>query len=262
MDAILQERLREMPWRQAHTWRLPGTEPVSFSEWFVRDEAHEGQMALRDRLIAGRPKAVLAGDIAGAAARELLGLVLEGSGLPVAEGAAERADGARVPLDGPPLAVAGRLVQEDLLLLERAEGEAEHRLVAGCLCFPAQWTLAEKLGAGLGRIHAPVAAYDAGLARRVQRMLDGLAPLTPLKRANVALHDCAALFAPLREDAERPQAGGRYLRVERQCLVKLPATRAVAFTIHTSLVAVGSLGADDRAALAAARPGAARAGAA
>ncbi len=257
MTAILQDRLREMPWMAPHTWRLPGTAPVPLSNWFVRDEAHDAQMALRDRLIAARPEAVLAGDISGAAARELLAVILAETRLPVADGAALRTDGARVDLTGAPLAVAARLVQEDLLLLEKPPGEAEHRLVAGCLCFPAHWTLGEKLGEGLARIHLPVAAYDAGLARRVQRMLDGLAPMRPLKRANVARHARPALFAPLREGDPRPPATGGYLRVERQCLVKLPATRAVAFTIHTSLVAEASLDATARAALERADPHAA-----
>jgi dimethylamine monooxygenase subunit A len=255
MPAILQDRLREMPWMAPHSWRLPGAVPVPLDAWLVRDEAHAAQMACRDRLLAERPEAVLGGTVDGAAAAELLALVLAQTGLEVAGGTARRQDGVRVPLDGPPLAVAGRLVQEDLLLLEKRPGEAEHRLVAGCLCFPAHWTLAEKLGAGLARVHAPVAAYDEGLAQRVQRMLDGLAPLRPLKRANVAVHVQAALFAPLRERDPRPPAAGRYLRVERQCLVKLPATRAVAFTIHTSLVSLGSLGAAEAAALAAPRPG-------
>jgi dimethylamine monooxygenase subunit A len=259
MTTILQVRLREMPWMAPHTWRLPGTVPLPLSEWFTRDEAHAAQMALRDRLIAAHPDAVLAGDIHGAAAREILARVLELTGAVVEDGAAVRPDGVRVSLAGPPLAVAARLVQEDLLLLERRPDETEHRLTAGCLCFPAHWTLGEKLGAGLARIHGPVAAYDAALARRVQRMLDGLAPLTPIKRANVARHARPALFAPLREGDPRPPATGGYLRVERQCLVKLPATRAIAFTIHTSIVAAASLGAAERAALDAARPHAATA---
>jgi dimethylamine monooxygenase subunit A len=249
MAVILQDRLREMPWMAPHTWRLPGTVPVPLSEWFVRDEAHAAHLSLRDRLIAERPDAVLAGDLRGAAAREILALVLELAGAIVEDGAAVRPDGVRVNLEGAPLAVAARLVQEDLLLLERRPGEEEHRLTAGCLCFPAHWTLAEKLGEGLARIHGPVAAYDAALARRVQRMLDGLAPLTPLKRANVARHAHPGPFAPLREADPRPPATGRYLRVERQCLVKLPATRAVAFTIHTSLVEADSLEIVERAAL-------------
>ena len=37
-----------------------------------------------------------------------------------------RPDGVLVPLDGPPLITAGRLVQEDLCLLEKPDGEAEH----------------------------------------------------------------------------------------------------------------------------------------
>ncbi len=45
-----------------------------------------------------------------------------------------RPDGVAVPLEGPPLLTAARLVQEDLLIMDMA---AEPRLTAAVLCFPA-----------------------------------------------------------------------------------------------------------------------------
>jgi hypothetical protein len=220
-------------------------------------------MALRDRLIAERPAEVHAlADSARPAADELLALVLARlADVPgyAREGATmRRPDGVTVPLDGPPLLVAGRLVQEDLLLLEKPAGAGEHVLTGAILCFPSNWTLAEKIGQPLSRIHLPVARYDAALARRVQRLCDALRPEAPLMRANLLLHPEAELFSPRPECAgHAPEPGpARYVRVERQVLLRLPATRAIVFSIHTYVVSPDALTPEQRARLEALRPGA------
>lgn len=163
MTTILQESLPLAPWMEEHTLRLPGTGPIALADWLQRDDAFAAQMAYRDRLIAERPAevyALLPG--AEAAAAELLALVLAhvaaAPGYAVGAEAVTRPDGVRVPLDGPPLVVAGRLAQEDFCLLDKAEGADEHALVGAILCFPSNWTLAQKIGRPLGRMHAPVAA--------------------------------------------------------------------------------------------------------
>ena len=73
----------------------------------------------------------------------------------------------------------------------------------------------------------------------------------PLMRANLLWHDDPALFAPRIEDAPRPPLEGdpRYLRTERQCLVRLPRTQAVIFSIHTSVMETAALPPDERATL-------------
>jgi dimethylamine monooxygenase subunit A len=262
MPEILQERLPVAPWMAEHTLRLPGTAPIRLEDWLQRAEAFAGQMAYRDRLIAGRPDAVHAmTEDCRAAAEELLDAVLER--LRDAEGytrgveAVRRPDGVDVPLDRVrPLLTAGRLVQEDLLVLEKSGGAAEHALTGGILCFPSNWTLAEKMERGLERIHLPVEVYDAGIARRVQRMFDALRPDAPLMRANVLSYGTHELFNPRHEfDRHRPSPGDdRFVRVERQCLVKLPVTRAVVFSIHTYMVRPSALTPEQRARLDAVRP--------
>jgi dimethylamine monooxygenase subunit A len=261
MPTILQGSLPVAPWMAAHTLRLPGTVPAAAEDWLLRDDAFAAQMAYRDHLIATRPAAVHAMEpgCAGAAA-ELLHAVLDAvatlDGYRREAGAVVRPDGVRVPLDGPPLLVAGRLVQEDLLILERDEGAAEHRLTGGILCFPSNWTLAEKMGKGLVRIHLPVEPYDADIARRVQRLFDGLRPGVVITRANLILYGVAELWNPRREwDRHRPDPEGeRFIRVERQCLVKLAETGAVVFTIHTFMVRPEALTEDQREGLLMVRP--------
>jgi hypothetical protein len=153
-----------------------------------------------------------------------------------------------VPLDrDAPLLTLGRLVQEDLCLLE-ARG-AEHVLTGAVLCFPASWTLSQKIGRPLAGIHVPVAGYAGDLARRVQRLFDAIRPEQPLMRFNALLYADPTLHQPRREEEvrTRPPASEKvFLRSERQCLLRLPVTGAVLFSIHTFVVRVADLTADQR----------------
>lgn len=257
--AILQKTLPHTPWADPRLSRLPGVQPLDPAGWLVVDEAYAAQMAERDRLFAEIPEEVHALDEGALpAARELLETVLAHlagrDDFEVGQGAVTRPDGVRVPLDrDAPLRTAGRLVQEDLCLLEkRGEGE-EHVLTGAALCFPASWTLAEKFMRPLIRIHRPVDPYDDDIARRVQRLFDGLAPGRALWRANAHLYEDPALFQPRPEAAPRIETAGRarYLRSERQCLLRLPGTRAVVFSIHTYMLRREDLSAEQQQALAA-----------
>jgi hypothetical protein len=261
LSEILQDRLNNAPWMMPRAMRLPGTEPADPARWLQRDSAFAAQMALRDELIATKPADVH--QIATGcepAARELLALILTHlDGVPgyEREGAMmRRLGGIAIPLDGGPLIAAGRLVQEDLLILQKPEGAAEHVLTGAILCFPSNWTLAEKFGLPLGRIHLPVERYDANIARRVQRLMDHLRAGVPLMRYNLGLHNTAGLYLPLREgDArEAPPAKPRYIRVERQTLLRLPATRAIVFSIHTAIVRREALTPEQASGLKAMRP--------
>jgi hypothetical protein len=261
LTEILQSRLPVAPWMAAHTLRLPGTGPIDPADWLQRDDAFAEQMALRDRLIAERRAEVHAvAEGAEAAGEETLETVLahlaRDPGYRREGDAIERPDGVRLPLAGPPLVVAGRLVQEDLCILEKPAGAAEHALTAAVLCFPSNWTLAEKLGRGMARIHLPVEPYDESIARRVQRMLDLLRPEAPLMRANVLAYSTGGLFNPRHEfDRHHPEAGEtRRIRVERQVLLRLPRTGAIVFSIHTYMVAPEALTPEQRAGLEAVRP--------
>jgi Haem-dependent oxidative N-demethylase, alpha subunit-like len=262
MSEIVQERLPVAPWMAEHTLRLPGTVPIAPEDWLQRDEVFAAQMAARDRLIAERRDAVHAmAESARPAAEELLATILDR--LSAAEGYAREAggmrrpDGVLVPLDGPPMVAAGRLVQEDLVVLEKAEGDAEHRLTAALLCFPSNWTLAQKFGMPLTRIHLPVESYDAGVAKRVQRLFDMVRPEAPLMRANLIPYSHGDLHSPRPEfDRHDPGAGAvNFVRVERQTLVRLPETRAVIFSIHVYQVPLAAITGPERARLEAVRPG-------
>lgn len=240
-DPILQDRLPHLPWIDPRTRRLPGILPVEGRDWLRVDEAYAPQMALRDRLIAAQAPVVhaLLPD-ARPAADELYAAVLQWlratPGFSLTGSAVRRPDGMTVPLDrDKPLLTLGRLVQEDLCLMER-RGD-EYALTGGILCFPASWSLAQKLGRPMTGIHDPVPVYDADIAKRVARLFDAIRPEQPLWRMNYLTYDDFVLHQPRREGEKRPHPTDHvFIRCERQCLLRLPITKAVVFTIHTYVV--------------------------
>ncbi len=243
---ILQSRLPFLPWIDPRTRRLPGILPVEGDEWLRVDDAFGPQMALRDRLIAERLEAVHAVSADRmASVWELYGTVLAKlaltPGYRVGETSVLRPDGVEVALDrGAPLVTLGRLVQEDLCLME-ARGE-EYVLTGAVLCFPASWTLAQKIGRPMTGIHEPVAPYTEDIARRVHRLFEAIRPEQPLWRMNYLTYDDFVLHQPRLEGERRPRPEGHvFVRCERQCLVRLPVTRAVVFTIHTYVVEANTL---------------------
>ena len=252
---ILQSKLDDPPWTLVNGFRLPGTGPIAPDDWLRVDDAFAEQMALRDRLIAEMGERVhITRPEAETAAEEILHMALEvlrtRSGYRVAPTHVTRPDGVEVKLDDlPPLATLGRLVQEDICLLQQ-QGD-EHALTAACLCFPASWTLAEKIDRPLIGIHEPVTSYTGDIARRVQRLFDAIRVDRPLRRANCLLYDDPTLFQPrmMAERRIKPKARAEYIRTERQCLLRLPNTNAVAFSIHTTVLARANLPADQDLAL-------------
>lgn len=137
-----------------------------------------------------------------------------------------------------PLEFAGRLVQEDLCLVQgTADGPV---LAAATLCFPSRWRLSDKIGKPLAAVHAPVPLYADRLARPVDRFMGHIKPGHIAARLNWSVLDDPALFQPdgkwkrqARPDITAENVGTRiFLRVERQTLRRLPASDAVLFGIR------------------------------
>jgi hypothetical protein len=232
MVAILQSSI---PYDPSQTRALPGIQPTDMSEWLHQDDAFAAQMAHRAALLKNQRDDVLAlSPEAEPAAQELLQLVLRKT-YPEATDCALRQDGVRVSIDlANPLDTLCNLVQEDFCILQKHG--VEHVLTGAILCFPASWRLREKFMRPLVGIHVPVDSYDDNIARRVQRLFDGIQPDRPLWRFNALWYDDPELHQPRsasnpREIRDRGRAP--YLRSERQTLLRLPETRAVVFSIHT-----------------------------
>ena len=248
------------PFMEARTARPPGLSPLDPAAWIVRDADYPAQMAERDRLLAEQPAETMAALPQAAAALDefraaLLAHLASREGWRVGASKAQRPDGSEVPLALDTLGLAGRLCQEDFLLMAPpGDAGGEHRLAAGVLCFPSRWRLDEKLGRAMTRIHAPVPGYADWLAPRVNRVFAALAVERPLMRVNWLVHATDRLHLPQRESEKTPATGGTdwFLRTERQTLLRLPETRVVVFGVKTTVTPVGDLTPAQRAGLRAA----------
>jgi dimethylamine monooxygenase subunit A len=259
---ICQGRLGIAPWMDPLSARLPGLQPVAPGQWLHRDDAFAAQMAYRDRLIASRvnddgslnDNVVSLKPHVEQAERDLLNAVLtalDEDPLYTRRGnVMHRPDGVGVNLaNDRPLIVAARLVQEDFLMLEKEQDV--HILTQGVLCFPASWTLRQKIGRGLMGVHQPVERYDAGMGSRVERVLTALQPGKAVWRANVLCYNDPNLYQPRLEIEKRPfdREKPLWVRVERQSLLRLAPSNAIVFSIHTWLVPMERLSDDQRASL-------------
>ncbi|MEP2641501.1 DUF3445 domain-containing protein [Roseobacter sp.] len=242
MTEILQTAI---PDDMAQERALPGVQPLGDALWLRVDDAYAAQMAHRRALIDYHRDAVYWQDpTAQDAATETLDeavKVLPSLGFELSKMHCHCPDGVTVDLRDPPLMVLGRLVQEDICILDKRG--AEHVLLAAMLCFPASWRLHEKVGRPLVGIHDTVDVYDDSIARRVQRLFDGVQVGRPLWRFNRLWYDDPELHQPRSVQEPRRVAPGAteaaYQRAERQCILRLPQTRAVVFSIHTYVVASG-----------------------
>ena len=137
-----------------------------------------------------------------------------------------------------PLELAGRLVQEDLCLIQPTD--AGPVLQAAVLCAPSRWRLHEKIGRPLAVIHQPVPLYADQLSAPVDRFMRHLKPGKLAERLNWSVTDDPALFQI--EGKHRTQADPTitaanaasrlFLRVERQTLSRLPGSGFILFTIR------------------------------
>jgi hypothetical protein len=240
-----------------------GTKPLDPANWLEPDASMAAQLREKARLLNDRQDEVFAELPESLPAQaELLTLLVEH--LPrhfpdlwqhrIAE-MLEVPTGKTIAFGGAdsPLLTAARLVQDDLLLLQR--DDAGWRLVAGSLCFPSSWVLSEKMGKVLADIHQPVPGFGPGTrqAEIMARMFDALRPEIPLIRWNFSLYGDDRLYHPdvSGPDEQRFGTGERadkvFLRVERQTLRKLPQTGAIAFSIRLSVDPIERLAAHDNA---------------
>jgi dimethylamine monooxygenase subunit A len=222
---------------------------VPESAWFEIDERYVDEMRERRELLAQRHADVFAALPCSDAARaETLREVIANLATHAPQWFAHSANTlhnaltneawnlAALPYD--PLELAGRLVQEDLCIIQNADDGP--RFTAAVLCFPSRWRLHEKLGKPLVSVHGPVPHYAERLATPVDRFMTKVKPGHIASRLNWSVLDDPAMYQPTRKwhaamnSAVTPDNAGEtlYLRVERQTLRRLPASNAILFGIR------------------------------
>ncbi|MEO0449362.1 MAG: heme-dependent oxidative N-demethylase subunit alpha family protein [Pseudomonadota bacterium] len=200
----------------------PSLTPIPLSDWLTPDT--EAEIWLRDKclILKMMRSKVAAGDLDGAAAEELLPLIM----------AATEA----VPHQEMPSALeeAASLVSDDLCVLE-AKRPGDWRVTAGVLCAPTYWTLPERIGLDLAGLHGPVPDGDPGLSARIGRVFTGLNPGIVLERFNWTVQTSDKRYTPDRPGVSGKSVNDLFLRVERQTVRKLAETGAIVFAIRVSV---------------------------
>lgn len=230
----------------ARPWRLTmGLRPLDPGTWLHVDDRRAVELAEKHRLLRRVPDRVLAvlpGSERGAA--PVLDAVLDHlarhhPGLVTArrDGTLREAStGTTVdPRALHPLDAAGRLVQEDLCLMER-RGQA-WVLTAASVCFPSRWSLAAKIGRDLAAIHDPVPGFAEQLGAGTQATFDRLTVERPVWRSNWTIIDDPRLHQPEPPQGRPITDPGRELwwRVERETMRRFTGTPAALFTIRTTV---------------------------
>lgn len=218
--------------------------PLDLQDWIEPDHALTRDLAEKDSLIAAKQDVVFREcPETRAAQQEALDLLAEFlprrfPTLYARRGAAIEVGGRSVALDGgAPLLVASRLVQEDLCLMTKAE--SGWRLSAASVCFPSTWSLAEKLGLDMNRIHMQVPGFQGRTHEIVTRIFDQLKVEHPTQRLNWSIYGDGRLHHPetKSDPHERfpdnsPALERAHIRVERQTIRKLKTSQAILFTIR------------------------------
>ena len=133
-----------------------------------------------------------------------------------------------------PIDRCGRLVQEDVCLMERIS--ESWILTAASVCFPTQWDPFSKIGLALDQIHQPVPRYEQDLMPRPGNFMDRISDGMIVARTGWSLTASSDLSLNsedrvvdkhLEEDPSE-----LIVRVERQTLRKVPKSEAIAFTIR------------------------------
>ena len=154
-------------------------------------------------------------------------------------------------LDDPnvePLRQLSDIIEEDFMLLQELDGMM--RITASSNAYSSSGRLVSAVGQTVQWAHIPVPTLSDKLGVRIDRVLSSVHADTPCERFNWQVTPMATLFFP-HDDPHRANANAMhavrdalcrepdragellFMRVERQTLNRLPASRAVAFSLHT-----------------------------
>jgi hypothetical protein len=248
-----------MPWVSGEfRWRL-GMRPLELAEWIQIGDDYDAQMAVKRAARTEHPSTVfVALAEATPTCDEVLDLLLDhlvatwpDDFVRTDSEIENRRTGERLALDGSvhPLDIAGRLVQEDLIVMVPVDGAGDSDMVfgAGSVCLPNRWNLQSKLGRSMAEVHAPVSRLNDQLAVPITQFFERLKPDRSFWRLGWGVIDTPELFQPLGAAARWelaptvPAPDDLHVRVERETLRRLPRTNGILFTIRTYIVKASDL---------------------
>jgi len=275
--AVGEGPLKYAPWLGGEfRWRL-GLRPLDLDDWVQLGDDYAPQMATKAAARADNPGTVFHSiPEALPASNEVLDLLTAhlirlwpDDFARVDREICNHRTGERIGSDVHPLDAAGRLVQEDLMVLIPAD-HSHHRdhshhshhshagqlvVGAGSVCLPNRWDLSSKLGRTLVEVHEPVSRLNEQVGDPIDKFFARLTPDKSFWRVGWGVLDTPELYQPLDGTAPDDSARGAdhrtevraddlYVRVERETVRRLPTTGGVLFTIRTYLTKASRVLAD------------------
>ncbi|VVT46558.1 uncharacterized protein SAPINGB_P001273 [Magnusiomyces paraingens] len=165
-----------------------------------------------------------------------------------------------------------RTMEDDFLILIREDAQTpdslpQYILRCGSFSFPTGFDPAQKMNTPLAEIHKPVPFYRKKIGSAMDKFFVRIKPGAWVQRFNWGVQTHTDLYAPesnhpapgemlcdpedepddfdyslLGIDAEKLDfTNGVFLRCERQCLLRLPQTKALLFTIRTYLTPLAQI---------------------
>ncbi|KAJ5491084.1 hypothetical protein N7539_002651 [Penicillium diatomitis] len=149
------------------------------------------------------------------------------------------------------LEAAVRLTMEDLSILMVNE-EGEYYLAASASLFPTGWTVQERIGWTISRLHGPVPLWHQQVANSVSKFLARLTPNSPMERSNYFVEVKQSderlieiLYRPQglceKSDSRDPTPSDILIRKERQTFRRLPHSETILFGVKTYLTPLDQL---------------------
>jgi dimethylamine monooxygenase subunit A len=235
---VLDTEMRYEPWSAGPFRHRLALRPLDPADWLHVGPDFEHDVALKRRIADDHADVVVrAIDGTEAACDEVLDEIATALAGRVPDGfVAAHRERALHPID-----IAGRLVQEDLLVMVERGGHLV--LGAASVCFPNRWDLAAKVGRSMAEIHDVVPRLNEQLGATIDAFLARLAPDKPFWRLGWGVLDLPDLYQPEKEhrppppEPLTPDSAGHtaWVRIERETLRRMPIHGSVLFTIRTVL---------------------------
>ncbi|KAJ5883484.1 uncharacterized protein N7473_010370 [Penicillium subrubescens] len=148
------------------------------------------------------------------------------------------------------LEAAVRLTMEDLSILMMNK-DGEYYLAASASLFPTGWTVQERIGWTISRLHEPVPLWHQHVANSVSKFLARLTPNSPMERSNYFVEIkrpdenlIEILYRPkglCEKDLSDPSPEEIIIRRERQTFRRMPKTGTILFGVKTYLTTLDQL---------------------
>jgi len=145
-----------------------------------------------------------------------------------------------------------RAWEPDFLLLKPVDG-AMPVLLGGSVCFPSSWSLQEKMGKSIDRIHEVVPGLNEAIGGKVRNFLNRLRPGVAWLRSNWGLSRSPELNQHPKRDLPRlmhdTPMEAVWVRVERQALVSLSSSGGTLFGIRVESMPLSEIKNDEPASI-------------